>query len=235
MDFLPQIHIRYSDNNTYRILQHSVLSLFFGMLLLGSFPQQAYSASKIVKWKDDKGVTQYGDSIPAQYANGDSSEINQQGITVKHNKPANVQDQAADAAKLAQDKKDKVLLRVYTNADEIDLARDRNLQPDIVAVEGLEQQKKNNLKKLADNQNYAKKLSKKNKPVPSDLSADIKNNQVEIAKNEQQINERKVAMENTRKRFEQDKIRFQALSDAGAAPKEPPVTAKLKAFSSESH
>lgn len=138
--------------------------------------------------------------------------MSKEGITVKHNKPISIDDQAADSTKQEQAKKDKVLTSAYTNADEIDSARDRNLQPDIIAVENLERLKKNNLKKLAENQNYANKLIKKNKPAPADLSADIKSNQAEIAKNEQQIIEHKLAMENTRKRFEEDKIRFQTLN-----------------------
>ncbi|MSP86940.1 MAG: hypothetical protein EXR38_00515 [Methylotenera sp.] len=58
-----------------------------------------------MKWKGDKGVTHYGDSVPAQYANRESWEMSKQGITLKRNKPMNVQDQAIEAAKLAQDKK----------------------------------------------------------------------------------------------------------------------------------
>jgi len=56
-------------------------------------------------------------------------------------------------------------------------------------------QKINSVKKLAENQSYANRFIKNNKPVPADLSADIKNNQAEVAKQEQLINERKAEME----------------------------------------
>ena len=196
-----------------------LLSLLF---LLTLFPMHAHSAGKIVKWKDDKGVTHYGDSVPAQYANSENSEISKQGITVKRNKPIHPQDQVADAAKQEQDKKDRALTSAFTNAMEIDLARDRNLQLDLVAVESLELQRKNSLKKLAENQSFANSLLKRKKPIPDDLSTDVKRNQAEIAKQTQQINERKATMESTRKRFDDDKVRFIALknntNEAGTLP-----------------
>ena len=215
MKHLQQLHIDSNTNMTKNALSSRVIYmlLFSGLFLLTSFSHQAQSASKIVKWKDDKGVTHYGDSVPTQYANRESTEISKQGITVKRFKPINVQDQVMDAAKQEQDKKDKALISAFTNANEIDLARDRNLQLDIVAVESLQLQKINSVKKLAENQSYANRFIKKNKAIPADLSADIKNNQAEVAKQEQQINERKAEMEKTRKRFNDDKLRFVALKN----------------------
>lgn len=203
--------------------------VFFSLLMfLGS--QHAYAeGSGIVKWKDDKGVTHYGDKIPPQYSNTENSVINKQGITVKRNKPITVQDEAISHAKIEQDKKDKALLNAFTDETEIDLARDRNLQLDQVTVDGLQLQKTNSLKRLDDNQKYAKNFTAKNKSVPADLAADIKNNQQEVAKIDQQIADRKASMEATRKRFEADKKRYIALKNyangTGPAPGPPEMIA----------
>lgn len=180
------------------------------LLILMAFAQNAYAeeAKRIVKWKDDKGVTHYGDSIPAQYSNRENSLINQQGITVKRNKPISYQDESLSLAKIEQDKKDKALLSAFTNENEIDLARDRNLQLDQVTLEGLQLQKANSQKRLADNQKYANGFVKNRKVVPADLAGDIKTNQAEITKLDQQIADRKTAMDATRKRFDDDKKRF---------------------------
>jgi hypothetical protein len=180
------------------------------LLILMAFAQNAYAeeAKRIVKWKDDKGVTHYGDSIPAQYSNRENSLINQQGITVKRNKPISYQDESLSLAKIEQDKKDKALLSAFTNENEIDLARDRNLQLDQVTLDGLQLQKANSQKRLADNQKYANDFVKKKKTVPTDLAGDIKTNQAEITKLDQQIEERKTTMDATRKRFDDDKKRF---------------------------
>ncbi|MDZ4141846.1 MAG: DUF4124 domain-containing protein [Methylotenera sp.] len=216
------------DSEISKVKSGFYLLVTLTLALLITFSHQAHSAGKIVKWIDDKGVTHYGDNVPAQYANRENSEINKQGITIKRNRPVNIQEQAIDIARQEQDKKDKALLNAFTNANEIDLARDRNLQLDVVALESLQLQKKASLKKLAESQSYANNLIKKNRPVPADLTAEIKNNQVEVDKQEQQINERKATMDGTRKRFDDDKARFNALknhtNEAGALAEAPPAT-----------
>lgn len=188
-------------------------ALFSGLVLLGIFSIPAYSAGKIVKWKDEKGNTNYSDNVPAQYSGTDNSVINQQGITIKHNKSIShqgevIEEQNLELGKKEQEKKDKALLNSFTNAEEIDLARDRNLQLDLISIEGLELQRSNNLKRLAESQKFADNLVKKHQPVPADLSAEIKNTQAEIFKQNLLISERKALMGKTKKRFNDDKIRF---------------------------
>lgn len=206
--------IRILTSNINQAAKQSMSLSMMSLLVLLALMQYVYAeSSKIVKWKDDKGVTHYGDSVPVQYANRESSVISKQGITVKYNKPISQQDKELDLAKLEQNKKDKALLSAFTNESEIDLARDRNLQLDKVTIEGLELQKTTSQKRLADNQKYASDFTKRKKEIPSDLSAEIKASQAEIAKQDQKISERKAAMENTRRRFEDDKKRFVALKN----------------------
>ena len=170
-------------------------------------------SNRIVKWKDEKGATHYGDRIPPQYANTESSLINKQGITVKRNKPVNYQEQALDTAKLEQDKKDVALLSAFTSANEIDLAKDRNLQLDKSAYETLLLDKMNSAKRLTESTKYADELTKRKKPIPTDLSNEIKTNQLEVTKNEKLLSERKAVIETTTKRFDEDKKRFIALKN----------------------
>ena len=202
----------------YQRVKVSTFAFILGVMCI----QYAYAeGARIVKWKDDKGVTHYGDKIPAQYANTDNSLINKQGITVKRNKAINYQNQAQDAAQAEQDKHDNALLRAFTSENEIDLARDRNLQLDQVAVEGLQLQKENNKKRQADMQRYANAYKKSKKPLPADVTKDIAANQAEITKIDTQIAEHKAAMYATRKRFDDDKKRYIALKNYanGAGPK----------------
>lgn len=191
----------------------------------------AENTSRIVKWKDEKGVTHYGDKIPPQYADRENSLINRQGVTVKHNKPANYQEQAQDLARLEQDKKDKALLGAFTNADEIDLARDRNIQLDLIALENLNQDKSLSQKQFAENKKLADGFIKRKKPIPADLNADLTENRAEVIKIDQRIIERKQVIENTRKRFDEDKKRYLELKNhaapsAPASPTAPTVSEK---------
>ena len=165
------------------------------------------------EWKDEKGVTHYGDSVPAQYSNRDNSVMSRQGITIQRNKAVSYQDLAVEQAKQEQDKKDKALLSAFTNENEIDLARDRNLQLDQVTIEGLQLQKINSQKRLTVSQKYADGFVKRKKTIPTDLTADIKANQAEIAQQNQQIASRKASMTETRQRFDDDKKRYIALKN----------------------
>ncbi|MDD2832521.1 MAG: DUF4124 domain-containing protein [Methylotenera sp.] len=166
------------------------------------------SSGRIVKWKDEKGVTHYGDSVPPQYINRENSLMNRQGITVKRNKPADQAQEALDLAKVEQDKKDKALLGAFTHAEEIDLARDRNLQFDMIALDNLQQEKFNQLQRLNANEAKVNDLTKRKKAIPPQLKADITDNKIEIAKTEKLISERKLLIEATRKRFDDDKKRY---------------------------
>lgn len=187
------------------------------VLLLAPFMQHANAESgKILKWKDEKGNTHYGDRIPPQYANRESTTINQQGIAIKRNKPSSDQDLTLDLAKQDQEKKDKALLNAFTNENEIDLARDRNLQLDLTTLENLELEKSNIQKRLADNKKSVDGFNKQKKKIPADLSADLASNQVSNARLDQLITEKKSAIASVRLRFDNDKQRYLALKNRTA-------------------
>jgi len=177
----------------------------------------AEGTSRIVKWKDEKGITHYGDSIPPQYANRDNSLMNKQGITIQQNKPNAPQDKEAELAKLEQDKKDRALLGTFTNADEIDLTRDRNLEPELLALKNLQQDRAIAQKKLDKSNAAAESFSKSKKPVPEPVSTELQANKDGLAKIDQRIGERQQAIDSIRKRFEEDKKRYLTLRGQTAA------------------
>jgi len=182
-------------------------------LLSGS----AYAdGNKIVKWVDSKGVTHYGDKLPAQEAGRNSSEMNTQGMVLKRN---NVADKKSDVLnqqnlnqqKLDQQRKDNILLASYTKAEEIDLARDRNLQMDQAAFQALTQQKANVASRTARNNETAQSFRARNKPIPAYLSDELKQSQAESARIDKEMTQRNLNMEAMRKRYSDDKERFIAL------------------------
>jgi hypothetical protein len=193
---------------------------------------------KIIKWVDEKGVTHYGDSMPARDAGRDSSVINSRGIEVKRNQPLNSQaknpaTENLDKEAMEQQRRDRTLRAAYTTENEIDLARDRNLQMDEAAVQGLQQHLLTAQGHLETNKKIADGFNKRKKPVPPDLAQDIKDNQTEIAKVEDQIAQRRATMDATRQRFDNDKRRFIELKSsdsniplpAPAAPTAKPAAA----------
>ncbi len=176
-------------------------------------------AGKIVKWVDSNGVTQYGDKLPAEQAGRKNSEINERGIVVKQN---NVKaDPTADAnnqQKLEQARKDKILTASYTNANEIDLARERSLEMDKAALTSLTAQKENVTARIARNNQTVDNFKKRNKPLPANLESEFKEAVAQSARIDKQMGERKLAMEVTKKNYTADKERFIALKQASGAP-----------------
>ncbi|HEX5539815.1 MAG TPA: DUF4124 domain-containing protein [Methylophilaceae bacterium] len=174
----------------------------------------------IIKWVDEKGVTHYGDSLPAQYSGHDNSVINSQGVLLRRNQPTHTSEKPADQATLDQQRRDRALLATFTTADEIDLARDRNLQMDKTALQSLQQRLQSARDRLAASQKVADGFMQRKQAVPADLAGDMQDNQAEIAKLEDQISQRRKNMETTQKRFDDDKRRFNELKAAESKPEE---------------
>ena len=109
-------------------------------------------AGKIVKWVDSNGVTQYGDKLPPEYAGRKNTEMDIRGVAVKQNNIKTDPASEADSQqKLEQARKDKILTASYTNANEIDLARERSLEMDKAALTSLSAQKENIAARIARN------------------------------------------------------------------------------------
>ncbi len=84
------------------------------------------------KWVDDQGVTHYGDRIPPQYAQKESTLLNKEGVPIGHKDATkSAGEQAAEAAeqeKLAQQKQhDSFLMATYTSVKDIEQLRDERL------------------------------------------------------------------------------------------------------------
>lgn len=169
------------------------------------------SGKKIVKWVDSSGITHYGDKLPAQEAGRNNVEMNNQGIVVKQNVIGNKKNDVADQQKLEQERKDKILLASYTKPEEIDLARDRNLQLDQAALQALTQQKINITHRTTRHNKTAEGFQARKKPLPPYLSEELKLSKTESANIDKQLMQRKLSMEATRKHYAEDKARFIAL------------------------
>jgi hypothetical protein len=176
----------------------------------------AAEGKKIIKWVDSKGVTQYGDKLPASEAGRSNTEMSTQGVVIKQNVAANQPQTLLDQQKLDQNRKDSVLLASYTHAEEIDLACERNLQLDKAAVQALEQQKILVSTKAASNAKRVKDLKARKKPLPNHLSDEINASNKELEAINQQLAQRKLNMQATRARYSEDKARFIQLKQASA-------------------
>ena len=180
---------------------------------------------KIVKWVDSNGVTHYGDKLPAQEAGRNNSEMNNQGIVTKKNAVSDKKNDVIDQQKLEQERKEKILLASYTKPEEIDLARDRNLQLDQAALQALTQQKINIANRTTRNNKTAEAILARKKPIPPYLSDELKLARTESANIDKQLAQRKLSMEATRKHYAEEKVKFIALKYPDGVPNTTPKTA----------
>jgi hypothetical protein len=202
-----------------KILKIHAIILIAGLVFAGFYfiPNAKADESKhIVKWVDSQGVTHYGDKLPAQEAGRNNSEMNTQGVVVKRIVQTDNKVDLEDQERLAAQRKDNILLASYTKAEEIDLARDRNLQMDQAALQALTVQKENVSGRASRNQKMADGFKNRKKPVPAYLIEEQKLAKLESGRIDKQMTERKLSMETTRKRFADEKARFIELKQASA-------------------
>jgi hypothetical protein len=90
------------------------------------------SDRKVYEWKDENGVTHYGDRIPPEYATQEHRVINGHGIEIEHTEAQKTPEQMAeeerknsDAAERAS--RDRNLLASYGSVQEIEHLRDQRI------------------------------------------------------------------------------------------------------------
>jgi hypothetical protein len=109
-----------------------------GMFLAGTAHAQSRSSTpdgkpKTYKWVDEKGVTHYGDSVPAEYSQREQRVLNSQGVEVqKHQAEMSPAEAAAFAAKQKEEAQrrqhDMFLISTYPSVKDIEAVRDNRLE-----------------------------------------------------------------------------------------------------------
>jgi hypothetical protein len=180
--------------------------LFSTVLILTIYSHSAHAdGSKIVKWKDAKGVTHYGDKMPAQEAGRGNSVLNNHGTVIKTNESFNPKINSAETERISaeQQRQDKALLASYSSIEEIDLAEKRNLKNDETALQNLNQSQEET-RKILDSI-HAKFAGRK---MPDHVAEELKNHQARITKTKSQIATIQNSMAQTKARFEQYRTRY---------------------------
>lgn len=207
MMYLPTINLR--NTNMVRLANSNASSLYLFvscLFLLAGFSLHVHAeASKIVKWKDANGVTHYGDKLPAQDAGRGNSVLNKQGTVVKTNESFNPNANTQEIEKVSAEqlRQDSALLASYSSVEEIELAQNRNLKSDQLALQAL-QQRQEDLKKNLRNLNT--KFS--GKKMPPHIVEEVKGYQLQILKNISEIKTVESSISQTTARFANYKQRY---------------------------
>lgn len=177
-------------------------------LLLAAFSLGA--EAKLYKWVDEKGETHYGEVIPPEYAGQDRKELNKQGMEVKPQEKK-AQKQSARIPtdeELAQERKDQALLNSFTTPEDIDIARDRNLQQVNAHISGVQMRMKTADEDLAGFQKEKDDLLRAKKEVPKGLQDDIDHAAAKLAKLKGELERAQEEAGKISARYDADKKRF---------------------------
>ncbi len=100
----------------------------------------AVASAQAYRWKDERGVTVYGDVVPPQYKDSAQVELSRSGVAIKKIEAAltpaqraeqearRVEEAEAAARKEAVDRIDRALVSKFANAGELAVAHGRDLE-----------------------------------------------------------------------------------------------------------
>ncbi len=206
--------------------------LLLAAALAATAPQAAY------KCVDSKGVTHIADQVPFACDNVPVHEISRSGNVIRTISPSLTPDQvkakneatakAKEDEKVAaeQKRKDLALIATYSNEKDIDLTRDRNIEPVQGRIRNAEERLRaieKRVQELADEMEFykagkskaAKRGEKETKAreVPPQLTADMDRTVAEKASLARNIAGYEREIQDIRKRYASDKARWLELKN----------------------
>lgn len=188
-------------------------------------PKKVERAGRFYKWKDDKGRLHYSETLP-QEQEFETLELNSNGRVVRqielHRDPSK-QKLTKDRAEREREEKlaatvrqrDDALLKTYTQEQEIDDARERNVALPEQAIRGLEKRLSQAESSRAHLYKQAVDLEKAGEPVPPGLREDIVAEDADIARIKNDIERYRRQIISIRDRYDDDKRRFRELRGIG--------------------
>ena len=175
-------------------------------------------SAALKKCVDDKGRTQYYNNTPPPECLGKATvEMSDHGVVIKKTKEEVELKEAEEQAKReavekkrAIDKKrlDAALLATYTDTKEIDLARNRNIQPVELAIKGIEPRLKVSQDRLEVLKLQFLEAQKTKSPALASLKKEMNSAKKEVVRLEDELTKRKEEVENIKARFSAERKRF---------------------------
>jgi uncharacterized DUF497 family protein len=197
-------------------------------------------AGKLYKWVDDKGQTHYSQTIPPSDAHRARSHLDKHGVTVEEVDAAKTEEQLRQEAEQArlrreqqrlveeQQAQDRVLLRTFRSADDIQMTRDGQLQAVDTSIRVTQANIKRLKTTLEEMQHDAAKRELRGARVPKKLLEDINAKRQALKSAYASIVEREHDKNRIRQAFARDLKRFSELKKLEQA--EDPVKEARKSF-----
>jgi hypothetical protein len=190
------------------------------LFIISIFLSAAFSfnaEAKLYKWVDANGTTHYGETIPPEYANRDTKQLENGRITDRkdtfdtgklNSKKAETPE---DKAVIDARRHDEALLNSYTNEKEIDLARDRNLTQIEARLSSYTTLLKSAQATLDSLHQESDSRTRKGLKIPQSLTDDIAASEARVGEMQKALEENQKESDAVKARYAADKKRFREL------------------------
>jgi hypothetical protein len=211
-----------------------VLTLAFVALAAVALARNGAAAegdSKVTyRWIDEKGVVHYGDSVPAQYSQGERAVLNRQGVEIDRlqaqKTPAQIAEEARREQELLRQKQhDTFLLTTYSSEKDIEQLRDarvEQLQGQRRAAEAYVSTLVDRLSSLQSRAVVFKPYSESGRRMPDDLASDIIRTLNEMRSQRNAVAAKSEEEAALRAQFQADIERYKQLRTASAGGRASP-------------
>jgi hypothetical protein len=174
--------------------------------------------AKLYKWVDENGTTHYGETIPPEYADRDTKQLDRGRVTDRKEKfdskgkvSTEKVDPVAEKAALEARRRDEALLSTYSNESEIDLSRDRNLLQVEARVNSYATMLESAQATLGGLRQERDGINKNGRKIPASLTQDIAEAEALVAKRKKELDTSQKEVEAVKARYEADKQRYREL------------------------
>lgn len=169
--------------------------------------------AKLYKWVDENGTTHYGETIPPKYANRNAQTLENgrvQGRDTPHSgKTERIRTLTPEQEQA--ERRDNALVNTYSSPEEIDLARDRNLQQVEARINSYSTLLKSANENLDSLQQERERIAKQNRKIPKSLEEDLAEAQQRIAKFQADLDTNNEELDTVKAKYAADKARYREL------------------------
>ncbi len=183
-----------------------------------------HASDRAYRWVDEDGNVHYGDRVPPEHTQRRSDVLNRHGVPVgeragarsEEEREAEARARAAEEERVAQQRRDRILLDTYMSVEEIEMLRDRRMD----LIEAQMTVTRQNLDRLGDMQAMLEREAADFQPysddpeapqLPADLSRDIAHTQRSIEVYQRTLEDSEAQHRRMEAQFSRDIARFREL------------------------
>ena len=181
--------------------------------MIGSSVPGFAAEAHMYRCKDEKGRTYYTDRPGITCVGKETDEMTKQGLVLDRPDAGRPGESVEERrARMAQERADRALLQTYSSEDQIEAAKQRNLETPLLGVKYAKKKLAIYTERLNELRERERDLMDRAENVPLDLIDDIDSTLSDIARLEYDLESKQRMVDRIIDRYEADKERYRELS-----------------------